>query len=69
VRKHAFFEHSGINIDRLLLRQIEPPFVPAIKSLTDTSNFDDLSDDEEEEKGRVTASPRHHAYSHLTAEP
>jgi hypothetical protein len=54
IRKHPFF--STIDWDRLLAKQIQPPFIPDVKDAADTSNIDPtfteeaptLSDDDEE---------------------
>jgi hypothetical protein len=38
VLNHPFFK--GIDMDRLIKKQIEPPFKPTLKSANDLSNFD-----------------------------
>ena len=38
VMAHPFF--SGINFDKLVRREIKPPFVPTVTSDTDVTNFD-----------------------------
>eukprot|EP00051_Salpingoeca_urceolata_P010120 m.123360 g.123360 ORF g.123360 m.123360 type:complete len:875 (+) comp16586_c0_seq1:284-2908(+) len=38
VMRHGFFR--GLDFDRLLDRELEPPFVPALKFAKDVSNFD-----------------------------
>ena len=39
IKKQAFF--SGVNWEKLLARQVPPPFVPTIASNEDVSNFDE----------------------------
>ena len=39
--EHDSFEHFlGINFDKLVRREIKPPFVPVVTSDTDVTNFD-----------------------------
>ncbi|XP_071108152.1 cGMP-dependent protein kinase 1-like isoform X1 [Haliotis cracherodii] len=46
IQKHAWFE--SFNWDGLRNRNVKPPIIPSVKSATDTSNFDDYPEDEEE---------------------
>ena len=38
VLKHKFF--AGLDLEKLLRKEIEPPYVPLVKSASDISNFD-----------------------------
>ena len=44
---HAFFKQ--IDWNKLVRKELKAPYVPKIKSSTDTSNFDDYDDDSGEE--------------------
>ncbi|KAL3877721.1 hypothetical protein ACJMK2_035386, partial [Sinanodonta woodiana] len=46
IQKHKWFE--GFNWEGLRKKTLKPPIVPTIKSPTDTANFDDYPDDQEE---------------------
>ena len=52
VRDHAFF--AEINFDDILSTNAPAPWIPKIKGVDDTSNFDDYDDDEEKFKGPFT---------------
>lgn len=46
IQKHKWFE--GFNWDGLKKRTLKPPITPHVKSATDTSNFDDYPDEEDD---------------------
>ncbi|KAK3580700.1 hypothetical protein CHS0354_005703 [Potamilus streckersoni] len=46
IQKHKWFE--GFNWEGLRKKTLKPPIVPTIKSPTDTANFDDYPEDQEE---------------------
>merc|ERR1719359_2206458 len=45
IKQHKWF--NPIDWEKLLQKEIEPPFKPSVKSSTDTSNFDDYPDSDE----------------------
>jgi len=45
IKTHKWFK--DIDWDKLFKKEIEPPFRPAVKNATDTSNFDDYPDSDE----------------------
>ncbi|CAH1794822.1 unnamed protein product, partial [Owenia fusiformis] len=46
IRKHRWFD--GFNWDGLKRKTLKPPYVPSVRNATDTSNFDDYPDDDDE---------------------
>merc|ERR1712194_707133 len=48
IKQHKWFTSCPINWDDLLAKKIPTSFKPAVKSATDTSNFDDYPDSDEQ---------------------
>ena len=51
IKQHKWFH--GFDFDALLKRQMKAPWVPKVKSVTDTSNFDPYGADDHVDNGYV----------------
>jgi len=48
VKRHPWFEESGIKYKKILRKKAEAPWIPEVKNPLDASNFDDMSSYERE---------------------
>jgi protein kinase X len=51
IKQHKWFQ--SIDFDQLLQKKLKAPWVPAVKSATDTSNFDPYGGDDHVDNGYI----------------